>query len=90
MVAIFDFEAEIYLWIASFYWLLDRNIVRQVARGMYVLHCAMATKCVAQSLQKVEPRLLRAMPLATLATCVATQLLAKLHSVTSIRLLSNS
>ena len=41
---------------SEFYWLHNRNIARQVARGM--LHCAMAKKCVAalrQSLRKVEP-----------------------------------
>ena len=45
-----------YFQMASFYWLLNKNIARQVARGM--LHCAMAKKCVAalrQSLRKVEP-----------------------------------
>ena len=33
-------EAGTYLQITSFYWLLNRNIARQVVRGM--LHCAMA------------------------------------------------
>ena len=45
-----------YFQMASFYWLLNKNIARQVAKGM--LHCAMAKKCVAalrQSLRKVEP-----------------------------------
>ena len=45
-----------YFQMASFYWLLNKNIARQVARGM--LHCAMAKKCVAalrQLLGKVEP-----------------------------------
>ena len=45
-----------YFQMASFYWLLNKNIARQVARG--ILHCAMAKKCVAalrQSLRKVEP-----------------------------------
>ena len=34
-----------YFQMASFYWLLNKNIARQFARGM--LHCAMAKKCVA-------------------------------------------
>ena len=33
-------EAGVYFQTASFYWLLNRNIARQVARGM--LQCAMA------------------------------------------------
>ena len=40
---------------ASFYWLLDRNIARQIASGM--LHCTKARKYIAalrQSLRKVE------------------------------------
>ena len=51
-----EYRTGNYFQMASFYWLLDKNIARQVARGM--LHCAMAKKCVAalrQSLRKVEP-----------------------------------
>ena len=36
-----------YLQIASSYWLLNRNIARNVAREMFL--CAMASKCVAVS-----------------------------------------
>ena len=49
-------ETGKYFQIASFYWLPNKNIARQVARVM--LHCAMFKKCVAalrQSLRKVEP-----------------------------------
>ena len=35
----------------SFYWLLNRNIARQVARGM-LMHCAMARKCIAAYCRK--------------------------------------
>ena len=42
----FDVEWRLgnYFQIANFYWLLNRNIARQVARG--ILHCAMYEKCV--------------------------------------------
>ena len=72
---------------ASFYWLLNRNIARQVARGM--LHCAMSKKCVAvlwESLRIGNLILLGAITFATkmlrdfmlqlvisLATCATTK-----------------
>ena len=54
---------------ASFYWLLNRNIARQVAiRGM-LMHCAMAGKCIeaycGKRCEKQNLILLRAMLLAT-------------------------